>query len=134
VLAACDGSAIRPRGRGIAQVIDGWASDPRPPGFLSVTGHQPRLVIADILGTPGRDHNEARWERACSRGLSPLGLTGRAIGPGKGRTAAACIEIRCSLAPGFRLADRAAILGGALRPQSAGADVWATYCERSNDL
>jgi mRNA interferase RelE/StbE len=29
----------------IAQVIDGLAADPRPPGFLPLTGHRPYLRV-----------------------------------------------------------------------------------------
>jgi len=31
--------------KAIAQVIDGLASDPRPPGFLPLTGHRPYLRV-----------------------------------------------------------------------------------------
>jgi mRNA interferase RelE/StbE len=31
--------------KAIAQVIDGLATDPRPPGFLPLTGHRPYLRV-----------------------------------------------------------------------------------------
>jgi mRNA interferase RelE/StbE len=31
--------------KAIAQVIDGLTSDPRPPGFLPLTGHRPYLRV-----------------------------------------------------------------------------------------
>jgi len=31
--------------KAVAQVIDGLATDPRPPGFLPLTGHRPYLRV-----------------------------------------------------------------------------------------
>jgi len=31
--------------KAVAQVIDGLATDPRPPGFLPLTGHRPCLRV-----------------------------------------------------------------------------------------
>ncbi|MGD0609826.1 MAG: type II toxin-antitoxin system RelE/ParE family toxin [Streptosporangiaceae bacterium] len=31
--------------KAVAQVIDGLATDPRPPGFLHLTGHRPYLRV-----------------------------------------------------------------------------------------
>jgi hypothetical protein len=66
---------------------------PQPPAASGVSNLPPqrrrsvpianedRLVVPDTLGTPGRDHNEARLERACSRGLSRVRSTGSAARP-----------------------------------------------------
>jgi hypothetical protein len=61
--------------------------------------YEDRLVVPDMLGTPGQDHNEARLERACPCGSSPARSTGSAADPYIRPAAAVSLEIRRSPYP-----------------------------------
>src|SRR5438034_10110438 len=68
--------------------------------------YEGRLVGPGTLGTPGQDDDEARLERACSRGSSRVRPTGGATGPYVRPAATASLAIRRSPTLSFRPATR----------------------------
>lgn len=90
--------------------------------------YEDRLVVPDMLGTPGQDHNEARLERACPCGSSPARSTGSAADPYIRPAAAVSLEIRRSPYPELPAGEPPP---PALRPQPVGCRRPATHRERA---